>query len=177
MHLTPRAKDKLTIALAAVVARRRLERGVKLNHRGAVAPISDSSRRGDGKTVAELRQTGAHVIARHQVIDGIAEMMREIQVEAVFADGTKLVTVQSQNLSRKWLDVRGGPPGHSRWRRIGWECCGHLCDKQHENDRKRILDKIDQRTRPYPLRDPSLPSPASGEGAAKRGGSHKDRAT
>jgi urease subunit gamma len=95
MHLTPREKDKLIIAMAAMVARRRLERGVKLNHPEAVALISDFITEGarDGKTVAELMQAGAHVISRAQVMDGIAEMIAEIQVEATFPDGTKLVTV------------------------------------------------------------------------------------
>jgi urease subunit gamma/beta len=95
MHLTPREKDKLMIAMAAVVARRRLERGVKLNHPEAVALISDFIMEGarDGKTVAELMQAGAQVISRPQVMDGIAEMIHEIQVEATFPDGTKLVTV------------------------------------------------------------------------------------
>src|SRR5215469_14531725 len=95
MHLTPREKDKLMIAMAAMVARRRLERGVKLNHPEAVALISDFIMEGarDGKTVAELMQAGAHVIGRHQVMDGIAEMISEIQIEATFPDGTKLVTV------------------------------------------------------------------------------------
>jgi urease gamma subunit len=95
MHLTPREKDKLMIAMAAMVARRRLERGVKLNHPEAVALISDFILEGarDGKSVAELMQAGAHVLARTQVMDGIAEMIPEIQVEATFPDGTKLVTV------------------------------------------------------------------------------------
>ena len=95
MHLTPREKDNLIIAMAAIVARRRLERGVKLNHPEAVALISDFIMEGarDGKTVAELMQTGAQVIGRDQVMDGIAEMIPEIQVEATFPDGTKLVTV------------------------------------------------------------------------------------
>jgi urease subunit gamma len=95
MHLTPREKDKLLIAMAAVVARRRLERGVRLNHPEAVALISDFIMEGarDGKTVAELMQAGAQVIGRHQVMDGIAEMIPEIQIEATFPDGTKLVTV------------------------------------------------------------------------------------
>jgi len=98
MNLTPREKDKLLIAMAAIVARRRLERGVKLNHPEAVALISDfilvhhlGAR--DGRTVAELMENGAHVISRAQVMDGIAEMIHEIQVEATFPDGTKLVTV------------------------------------------------------------------------------------
>jgi urease subunit gamma len=96
MRLTPREKDKLMIAAAAMVARRRLGRGVKLNHpEEAVALISDFIMEGarDGKTVAELMQSGAHVLSREQVMDGIADMIREIQVEATFPDGTKLVTV------------------------------------------------------------------------------------
>ena len=95
MNLTPREKDKLLIAMAAIVARRRLERGVKLNHPEAVALISDFIMEGarDGCTVAELMEQGAHVIGRGQVMDGIAEMIHEIQVEATFPDGTKLVTV------------------------------------------------------------------------------------
>jgi urease gamma subunit len=95
MNLTPREKDKLLIAMAAMVARRRLERGVKLNHPEAVALISDYILEGarDGRSVAELMEAGAHVISRQQVMDGIAEMIHDIQVEATFPDGTKLVTV------------------------------------------------------------------------------------
>ena len=95
MQLTPREKDKLLISMAAMVARRRLERGVKLNHPEAVALISDFIMEGarDGRTVAELMETGAHVISRAQVMNGVAEMIHEIQVEATFPDGTKLVTV------------------------------------------------------------------------------------
>jgi urease gamma subunit len=95
MNLTPREKDKLLIAMAAIVARRRLDRGVRLNHPEAVALISDFILEGarDGKTVAELMQAGAHIVTRAQVMDGIAEMIPEIQVEATFPDGTKLVTV------------------------------------------------------------------------------------
>jgi len=95
MNLTPREKDKLLIAMAAIVARRRLDRGVKLNHPEAVALISDFILEGarDGKSVAELMRAGAHVISRAQVMEGIAEMIPEIQVEATFPDGTKLVTV------------------------------------------------------------------------------------
>ena len=95
MQLTPREKDKLLISMAAMVARRRLERGVKLNHPEAVALISDFIMEGarDGLTVAELMETGAHVITRAQVMEGVAEMIHEIQVEATFPDGTKLVTV------------------------------------------------------------------------------------
>ncbi len=95
MNLTPREKDKLLIAMAAIVARRRLERGVKLNHPEAVALITDFILEGarDGKTVAQLMQAGAGVLTRSQVMDGIAEMIPDIQVEATFPDGTKLVTV------------------------------------------------------------------------------------
>jgi len=95
MYLTPREKDKLLIATAAMVARRRLERGVKLNHPEAVALISDFILEGarDGKSVAELMREGAHVLTRMQVMDGIPEMIHDIQVEATFPDGTKLVTV------------------------------------------------------------------------------------
>jgi urease subunit gamma len=95
MQLTPREKDKLLIAMAAMVARRRLERGVKLNHPEAVALISDFIMEGarDGKSVAALMEEGAHVVTREEVMDGIAEMIHDIQVEATFPDGTKLVTV------------------------------------------------------------------------------------
>ena len=95
MNLTPREKDKLLIAMAAVVARKRLERGVKLNHPEAVALITDFVVEGarDGRSVAELMEAGAHVISAGQVMDGIAEMIHDVQVEATFPDGTKLVTV------------------------------------------------------------------------------------
>jgi urease subunit gamma len=95
MFLTPREKDKLLIATAAMVARRRLERGVKLNHPEAVALITDFILEGarDGRTVAELMEDGAHVITRAQVMEGIPEMIHDVQVEATFPDGTKLVTV------------------------------------------------------------------------------------
>ncbi len=95
MNLTPREKDKLLIAMAANVARRRLERGVKLNHPEAIALITDFVVEGarDGRTVAELMEAGAHVLSADQVMDGIAEMIHDIQIEATFPDGTKLVTV------------------------------------------------------------------------------------
>jgi urease subunit gamma len=95
MNLTPREKDKLLVAMAANVARRRLERGVKLNHPEAVALITDFVVEGarDGRSVAELMRDGGTVLRREQVMDGIADMIHEIQVEATFPDGTKLVTV------------------------------------------------------------------------------------
>ena len=97
MNLTPREKDKLMIAMAATVARRRLERGVKLNHPEAVALITDFVVEGarDGRSVAELMEAGAHVLSPEQVMDGVAAMIPDIQVEATFPDGTKLVTVHA----------------------------------------------------------------------------------
>ena len=95
MILTPREKDKLLISMAAIVARKRLERGVKLNHPEAIALITDFVVEGarDGKPVAHLMEAGAHVLGRAQVMEGVAEMIHDIQVEATFPDGTKLVTV------------------------------------------------------------------------------------
>ena len=95
MQLTPREKDKLLVAMAAMVARKRLDRGVKLNHPEAIALITDFVVEGarDGKSVADLMRDGATVISRNEVMDGISEMIQEIQVEATFPDGTKLVTV------------------------------------------------------------------------------------
>ena len=95
MQLTPREKDKLLIAMAAQVARRRRERGVKLNYPETVALISDFVVEGarDGRSVADLMETAAHVVSKADVMDGIAEMLHEVQVEATFPDGTKLVTV------------------------------------------------------------------------------------
>lgn len=95
MNLTPREKDKLLIAMAAVVARRRLERGVKLNYPEAVALISAAILEGarDGKSVAELMSYGTTILKREDVMDGIPEMIPDVQVEATFPDGTKLVTV------------------------------------------------------------------------------------
>ncbi len=95
MQLTPREKDKLLIAMAANVARRRLERGVKLNHPEAIALITDFVVEGarDGRRVADLMQAGATVLRRDQVMEGIPEMIHDVQVEATFPDGTKLVTV------------------------------------------------------------------------------------
>ena len=95
MNLTPREKDKLLIAMAAMVARRRLERGVKLNHPEAVALISDFILEGarDGKSVAALMSEGKTLLTRADVMDGVPELIPEIQMEATFPDGTKLVTV------------------------------------------------------------------------------------
>ena len=95
MQLTPREKDKLLVSMAAMVARRRLERGVKLNHPEAIALITDYVVEGarDGRSVADLMHEGASVIRREQVMEGVAEMIHEVQAEATFPDGTKLVTV------------------------------------------------------------------------------------
>ena len=95
MNLTPREKDKLLVSLAAMVARRRLERGVKLNHPEAVALITDFVMEGarDGASVAQLMADGAKVLTRDQVMEGVADMIHDVQVEATFPDGTKLVTV------------------------------------------------------------------------------------
>jgi urease subunit gamma len=97
MNLMPREKDKLLVAMAAMVARKRLERGVTLNHPEAVALITDFIMEGarDGRTVADLMEAGAHVLTRAQVMAGIPEMIHDIQVEATFPDGTKLVTVHN----------------------------------------------------------------------------------
>ena len=95
MQLTPREKDKLLVSMAAMVARGRLNRGVKLNHPEAVALITDFVVEGarDGRSVAELMREGANVVGRHQVMAGVPEMIHDVQVEATFPDGTKLVTV------------------------------------------------------------------------------------
>ncbi len=97
MNLTPRERDKLLISMAAMVARRRLERGVRLNHPEAVALISDYVVEGarDGRSVADLMEGGGLVLRREQVMEGIAEMIIDVQVEATFPDGTKLVTVHA----------------------------------------------------------------------------------
>ncbi|GAA4222289.1 urease subunit gamma [Sagittula sp. NFXS13] len=97
MNLTPREKDKLLVAMAAEVARKRLARGVKLNHPEAIALITDTVVEGarDGRSVADMMMAGAEVITREQCMDGIPEMVHEVQVEATFPDGTKLVTVHN----------------------------------------------------------------------------------
>ena len=96
MKLTPREKDKLMVSMAANVARKRLERGVKLNYPEAIALITDFVIEGarDGKMVSELMETGAHVVKKEDCMDGIPDMIPEVQFEATFPDGTKLVTVQ-----------------------------------------------------------------------------------
>ena len=95
MNLTPREKDKLLVSMAAIVARNRLSRGVKLNHPEAIALITDYVVEGarDGRSVADLMEAGAHVVTRAQCMVGIPEMIADVQVEATFPDGTKLVTV------------------------------------------------------------------------------------
>ena len=95
MNLSPREKDKLLVSMAAIVARNRLDRGVKLNHPEAIALITDYVVEGarDGRSVADLMEAGAHVVTRSQCMDGIPEMIHDVQVEATFPDGTKLVTV------------------------------------------------------------------------------------
>ena len=97
MHLTPREKDKLLVAMAAEVARKRLARGVKLNYPEAIALIADSVVEGarDGRSVADMMESGAHVITCDQCMEGIPEMIHDVQVEATFPDGTKLVTVHN----------------------------------------------------------------------------------
>ena len=95
MYLTPREKDKLLISLAAMVARSRLDRGVKLNHPEAIALITDFVIEGarDGKSVSQLMDEGGKVLTAEQCMDGITDMIKDVQVEATFPDGTKLVTV------------------------------------------------------------------------------------
>ncbi len=95
MNLTPREKDKLLVSMAAIVARNRLARGVRLNHPEAIALITDFVVEGarDGRSVADLMAAGAEVVTAAQCMEGVAEMIHDVQVEATFPDGTKLVTV------------------------------------------------------------------------------------
>ena len=97
MNLTPREKDKLLVAMAAEVARKRLARGVKLNHPEAIALITDAVVEGarDGRSVADMMQAGAQVVTVELCMEGVPEMIHEVQVEATFPDGTKLVTVHN----------------------------------------------------------------------------------
>ena len=94
MKLTPREKDKLMVSMAAIVARKRLDRGIKLNYPEAIALITDFVIEGarDGKMVSELMESGAKVVKKENCMDGVADMISEVQVEATFPDGTKLVT-------------------------------------------------------------------------------------
>src|SRR5260370_40726418 len=118
MNLTPREKDKLMIALAALVARGRLARGVKLNYPESVALITDFVMEGarDGKSVAELMSEGGEILTRDQVMDGISEMIREMQVEATFPDGTKLVSVTIQFAKALMMRRRSFECGLTRYR-------------------------------------------------------------
>jgi len=97
MELSPREKDKLLIFTAALLAERRLQRGLKLNYPEAIALITAAIMEGarDGKTVAELMEEGRHVLQADQVMEGVVEMIHDVQVEATFPDGTKLVTVHN----------------------------------------------------------------------------------
>lgn len=110
MHLTSREKDKLLVAMAAMVARRRLERGVKLNYPEAVALITDAVVEGarDGRSVADLMASAAYVLKPEDVMDGVAEMIADVQVEATFPDGTKLVTVHEPIRGSKRARVKAG---------------------------------------------------------------------
>jgi len=109
MNLTPREKDKLLVALAAMVARNRLARGVKLNHPEAVALITDFVVEGarDGRSVADLMEAGAHVVTADMVMEGIAEKIHEVQDEATFPDGTKLVTVHEPSRGSASKEIPG----------------------------------------------------------------------
>jgi urease subunit gamma/beta len=111
MNLTPREKDKLLVAVAAMVARNRLARGVRLNHPEAVALITEFVVEGarDGRSVADLMEAGAHVLSAEQVMEGVAEMLHDIQVEATFPDGTKLVTVHHPI---RWIPEPAGDEDH-----------------------------------------------------------------
>ncbi|GAB3560309.1 urease subunit gamma [Actinopolyspora lacussalsi] len=97
MHLAPQERDKLLVYVAAQLARSRLERGLRMNHPEAIALITDHVAEGarEGRSVSELMSSGRHVLTREQVMEGVAEMIDDVQVEATFPDGTKLVTVHS----------------------------------------------------------------------------------
>ncbi|SFD71852.1 urease subunit gamma [Actinopolyspora alba] len=97
MHLAPQERDKLLVYVAAQLARSRLERGLRMNHPEAIALITDHVVEGarEGRSVSELMSSGRHVLTREQVMEGVAEMIDDVQVEATFPDGTKLVTVHS----------------------------------------------------------------------------------
>lgn len=97
MHLTPREQEKLMVVVAADLARRRQKRGLKLNHPEAVAILTYETLEGarDGRSVAELMSAGTRILTRADVMDGVAEMIADVQVEATFSDGTKLVTIHN----------------------------------------------------------------------------------
>ena len=141
MNLSPREKDKLLISMAAMVARRRLERGVKLNHPEAIAIISDFIVEGarDGRTVADLMQAGAQVLTRGQVMPGIPEMIHDIQVEATFPDGTKLVTVHEPIRSRAFRHSGARVSANPESRSCGSRFRVHRCAMPRNGGGKRKM--------------------------------------
>jgi urease subunit gamma len=157
MNLTPREKDKLLVAMAAMVARRRLERGLRLNHPEAVALITDFVVEGarDGRSVAELMRDGAAVLTRDQVMEGIAEMILEIQVEATFPDGTKLVTVHEP--------IRDAAPARARTK-----APGRAKAKAAAPAKTKPAAKTKGTTRPAPKRAPAKRKPATPAKGARR---------
>jgi urease subunit gamma len=157
MNLTPREKDKLLVAMAAIVARRRLERGLRLNHPEAVALITDFVVEGarDGRSVAELMRDGAAVLTRDQVMEGIAEMILEIQVEATFPDGTKLVTVHEP--------IRDAAPARARTK-----APGRAKAKAAAPAKTKPAAKTKGTTRPAPKRAPAKRKPATPAKGARR---------
>ena len=150
MNLTPREKDKLLVSLAAMVARARLARGVKLNHPEAIALITDFVVEGarDGRSVADLMEAGAHVVTAEQCMEGVPEMIPDIQVEATFPDGTKLVTVHQPDPLRKgasacFPDGRSSPPAPAREApMIPGESCRR---RRHHPERRPRGDRPDGR--------------------------------
>jgi urease subunit gamma len=161
MNLTPREKDKLLVAMAAIVARRRLERGLRLNHPEAVALITDFVVEGarDGRSVAELMRDGATVLTRDQVMEGIAEMILEIQVEATFPDGTKLVTVHEP--------IRDAAPARARAKAVT-KPAGRAKAKAPAGTNPKPAAKTKAAARPTAKRAPAKRKPAPrGKGARR----------